>query len=190
MNSLLDNNNKYIGQYIKIDYSEHSIRVFTKLYNLSISDKKYHISIDTVRDLVNMNKYLKNDNSIYINDLKTGTTIFRPLKIGYVAFFSNITRKLYLVKEEEFDNFIDDNNYHKEITINFILGIESISDGYFKQVKVILANNLENAKNIYKNIYNIKEEPKFIGIEEDNYVYIPTDKQLISAKLDEDILID
>lgn len=191
MHSLVDKDDKYIGQFLKIQNNNYSARVFTKFYNLTISDKAYNIDVSTVKDLINMSKYhLCHDNTVYVNDIKTNNTILRPLNIGYYAVFLSIYKKLYLLTEEEFKSFMKNNNYHEEVTINFILGIENIEEEHLSNVKVVLANTLTNAKEIYKSRYNIDETPKFIGIEEDNYIYIPTDKQVISAKLEHDILID
>lgn len=191
MHSLVNKYRECIGQFIKIENDDYSARVFTKFYNLSMSDKRYNLNINTIKDLINMSKYhLENDNTVYVNDLKTNNTILKPLNIGYYAVFISINKKLYLLSEEEFEDFIRENEYHKEITINFILGIENSQEQHFTNVKVVLANTLDNAKEIYKLRYNIEEIPKFIGIEENGYIYIPTDKQVISAKLEQDILID
>lgn len=191
MHSLVNKYRECIGQFIQIENDDYSARVFTKFYNLSMSDKRYNLNINTIKDLINMSKYhLENDNTVYVNDLKTNNTILKPLNIGYYAVFISINKKLYLLSEEEFEDFIRENEYHKEITINFILGIENSQEQHFTNVKVVLANTLDNAKEIYKLRYNIEEIPKFIGIEENGYIYIPTDKQVISAKLEQDILID
>lgn len=190
MNSLLNESNEYIGQYIHIKNNEYTVRIFTRLYNLSIGDKNYFIDTKVVKELLDMSKYKVHDANIYVNDPQNDQTILKPLTLGSYAVYIVPTKKLYLLSKQEFKKFIKNNKYKKEVTINFVLGIEDTENQQFKMLNIIQANSLKNAKYVYKKRYNTDKDPVFIGIEEDKYLYIPTDKQVLISKMEQDILID
>src|SRR5699024_1688005 len=91
------------------------------------------------------------------------------------------TTKLYILTKSEFKKFIKDNKYRKETSTNFILAIDN-GDEMFKNFRIITTDSLESAKNIFRTRYNT--EPVFIGIEEDNYIYIKTEKDTLVLKIE------
>ena len=90
------------------------------------------------------------------------------------------TTKLYVLTKSEFKKFVNDHKYRKTTSNNYIL---AIADGdKFKKFRIVTTNSLENAKEIFKNNHNA--EPVFIGLEEDNYIYINTDKDTLVLKIE------
>lgn len=183
MNSLISSDKKYIGQYLCIQDNDFSVRMFAKFYNLSIQNNNFTIDINRARNLIRMNKY-KLHNKIYVNDLNSNNDVLKSIKPGSYMVYINDTKKLYILNKEEFDRFIYTNEYIRIKSSNFVLGID---DGlYFKNVKIIVASSLDTAKLIYRERYNIEENPICIGIEEDNRLNIYTDNTLISTAFEPD----
>lgn len=183
MHIILDNNGKYIGEYLRIKNDKYTVKMFTKYYNMFIEDPNFFITPKDVKNLLRMSRYNITDNNIYINDIESGQLIFRSLDIGLNMVWIDKSKKLYLLTEKELHDFINNNTYKSETSINYVFGI---ADTYkFKNVEVIASNDISNAKNIYKNMYSTEEDPVFIGFQEDNYLYITLDTKSISAVLDE-----
>lgn len=186
MNSILDKDGKYIGHYLHLENNKYCARDFTKYYNLSVQDDNFSITLSSVKDLLNMSKY-GISNNIYVNDIKTHQTVIKPLNVGMVMVYITSLKELYLLTEEELDNFLEDNNYISDISINYVLGIPI--EHKFKNVRIVVSDSLEHAQKIYKRRYNETEEPICIGIEDDRYLYIPTDEQVLVLKMEQDIFI-
>lgn len=180
MNILVSNDGKYVGKYLHIQNNEQSIRMFAKIYNLAVQDDKFYLSYENAKDLLLMNSYNINNN-IYANDVNTDEIIVTPIKFGCYIVFIDSTTKLYILSKSEFKKFIKKNGYKKETSTNFILAISD--NDIFKNFRIITTNSLDNAKEIYKNRYN--SIPIFIGIEEDNYIYIPTDTEVLVLKIED-----
>lgn len=187
MYSIKNNEEKCIGQYIYIRNNKYSIKVLTKFYNLFINHIKdaFPISEHTIRDLIKMNKY-NLENTIRVYDLSTNTITLKELKIGHVAIYLHNEDKMYIVSEDELHDFLETNNYTSELSMTYIIGIQ---DEYkFKKVRPILASNVNNAKEIYKEKFNINEEPVCIGVKEYGILYINLNGYLVEADIDEEAI--
>lgn len=186
MHIILDNNGNYVGEYLRIKDDKYTVKMFTKYYNMFINDSDFFITAEEVKNLLRMSKYNITDNNIYINDINSGQLIFKSLSIGLNMVWIAKTKKLYLLNEKELKEFIDNNIYKSETSISYVFGLPDIYK--FKNVGVIVSNNITNAKEIYKEMYSIEEDPIFIGFKEDDYLYISLDSKSIAALLDDDIL--
>lgn len=180
MHSLVSKDGKYVGKYLRIKNTKQSIRMFAKIYNLAVQDDRFYLTYNNAKDLLLMNMY-NLDNNIYANDVNTDEIIFRPVNFGNYIVYIDSTTKLYILTKSEFKKFIKDNKYRKETSTNFILAIDN-GDEMFKNFRIITTDSLESAKNIFRTRYNT--EPVFIGIEEDNYIYIKTEKDTLVLKIE------
>ena len=187
MHSIIDKYDNHIGIYIAIKDDEYSSRIFTRFYNMCIYNRLDNINEQTVRDLIKMDKY-DLDNSIPVYDLKNNNIVLSRLKAGLYMIFMYKENKLYLSTEEELKQFLSKNNYTSSQTINYVIGIPT-SDGKFIKVRPIASNNVKNAKEVYKNRYNIMEDPIIIGIKELSTFHINLNDHDLSAKIDEDDII-
>lgn len=179
MHSLISKNGEYVGKYLRVKNTERSINLFTKIYNLAVENPEFYLTYDDAKDLLLSNTY-DLYNNIYANDVKTDEIIFTTVKFGSYVVFIDSTRKLYILSGSEFKKFVRDNKYKKETSNNFILAID---DGdKFKNFRIISTDSLEDAKTIFRLRYNI--EPIFIGMEEDNYIYIKTDTDELVLKIE------
>lgn len=182
MNSLISNDGEYIGQYLHIKDTEFSIRMFTKFYNLSIQNNNFYIDIDMTRDLIHMDKY-NMYNKIYVNDpYDDNNNILKPLTIGSYMVFIQKTKKLYLFTKPEFKKFIKENKYKKSESTNFVIGIDN--GIRFENVRIISANSLNIALEIYKQMYNNIDNPICIGTAKDNVLNLFINNDLISSTFD------
>lgn len=174
MNSLITIDGKYIGQYLHIKDSEFSVRMFTKFYNLATHDSDFLINPDTTKDLLHTGKYFEKSNSIYANDPYSEYTVLKSLKIGDYMVFIQETNKIYILNEQEFNTFMTTNNYKSAESITYVLGMDNGVE--FNNMRVIVGDNLETAKNIYMKRYNLATEPVCIGIMEKDHLTIFSDK--------------
>lgn len=179
MHSLTTKDGQYVGKYLRLKNSERSIRMFAKIYNLAVHDKNFYMSYNDAKDLLLMNKYHM-ESDIYANNVETDEIIMTPVKFGNYIVYIDSTTKLYVLTKSEFKKFVNDHKYRKTTSNNYIL---AIADGdKFKNFRIVTTNSLENAKEIFKNNHNA--EPVFIGLEEDNYIYINTDKDTLVLKIE------
>lgn len=182
MNTITTTDGKYIGLYLHIKDNDFSVKMFTKFYNLATQNNAYSINSDTVRDLIHTRRYgiRETINQIYVNDPITNTNILKSINVGDYMIFIHDTKKLYILDEDEFNKFINKNDYSKNIATTYIFGI---NDGVkFKNMHMITSNSFENAKNIYMDRYNC-EEPVCIGIVENNQLTILGDKHNFTVPL-------
>lgn len=181
MNSLISKDGKYVGQYLHIKDSDFSVRMFTKFYNLATHDNDFSIDIATTKDLIHTGRYyIDRSNKIYVNNPENDNNILKSLNVGDYMVFIQATNKIYVFNAKEFNEFMVSNKYSKDVSITYVLGID---DGIkFNNMRVIVANNLENAKEIYMDRYN-SEEPICIGIMVDDHLNIITDKYEFSVPL-------
>lgn len=181
MNSLITNDGKYIGQYLHIKDSEFSVRMFTKFYNLATQNDVFSIDKNTAKDLIHAGKYRMRPNKIYVNDPDSDKNVLKSLKIGDYMVFIQETNKLYIFNKDEFKKFMNNNNYKKDESITYVLGIDNGVE--FKNMRVIVSNNLDNAINIYINRYHTEDKPVCIGIINNNKLNIFSDKYKFSVPL-------
>lgn len=181
MNSIITNDGKCAGLYLHIKDSEFAIKMFTKFYNLSLSNKEYKITVDTAKDLIHVNRYnISKSNQIYVNDPETGHNILKSVNVGDYMIFVHETRHIYVFNKSEFKAFMNNNNYTKDLAVTYILGIDSGIE--FKNMHMITANSLENAIDIYMVRY-FCERPVCIGIVEDDHLNIFSDKHKFTVPL-------
>lgn len=180
MHSLISKDGEYIGQYLHLKNNEYCIQRFTKFYNITMGETKYFIKPKTVKDLLIMSKYNLQHN-VYANDPETDEIILKPLKINSYIVYISKSNKLYIFTKSEFKKYINNNKYKLATSTNFILALQE--DNIFKNIKSITTNNIDSAKKIYMKKYSNNIEPVVIGIEEDKYLYIPTDNGIIVSKI-------
>lgn len=176
MNSLIDKNGKYIGQFLYIRDTDFCIRMFTKFYNLATKDSKLSINLNIARDLIYINKM----NKIYVNNPYTENNSLKSINIGDYMVFIQDTHKIYLLSKDELKDFMDKNEYKRDKSTIFVLGIDNGIG--FKNMHIIIANNLETAKNIYMNRFK-ESEPICIGIINGENLSIISDKYKFSVPL-------
>lgn len=174
MNSLINRNGEYVGQYLRIKDNEFSIKMFTKFYNLATHDNNFLINPSTTKDLIHIGKYFIKGNTIYANDLDNEYPVLKSLKIGDYMVFIQDSSKIYILNENEFKTFLYANNYESVNSIIYVLGIDNGVE--FDNMRIIAANNLETAKNIYMKRYDLTDEPVCIGIIEKDHLNIISDK--------------
>ena len=180
MNSLITKDGQYVGQYLHIKDSDFSVRMFTKLYNLATQNEAFSIDKSTAKDLIHTGKYYTDKNKIYVNEPGTDRNILKALNVGDYAVFMQEIRKIYIFNKEEFDNFMNENQYETDKSVTYVLGVDNGVE--FKNMRVILANNLDNAKNIYMNRYKMSE-PVCIGIFNNDHLVIYSDRYEFSVPL-------
>lgn len=182
MNSIITNDGKYIGLYLHIKDNGFSVKMFTKFYKLATQNNPYSIDPDTIKRLIHSRKYkLSNKISqIYVNDPTSDNNILKSINIDDYMIFIHETNKLYIFDKNEFMTFMNINKYNTDIAITYIFGIDN--DVEFKNMHIITANSLENAKNIYMNRYQC-DEPICIGIVENDHLVILSDKHKFSVPL-------
>lgn len=181
MNSIVTNEGKCIGLYLHIKDSEFAIKMFTKFYNLSLSNKNYKITVDTAKDLIHVNRYkISKSNQIYVNDPENGNDILKSINVGDFMVFVHETRHIYVFNKSEFKRFMNENGYIKDIATTYILGIDN--DIKFDNMHMITADNLENAKTIYMNRYEC-DSPVCIGVVENDHLNIFSDKHKFTVPL-------
>ena len=100
-----------------------------------------------------------------------------------VIALPNEKNRLYLATEEELEYFLGTNNYKTIESTTYVLGIPDVYK--FKNVRPISSNNINNAINIYKKRYNIKEDPILIGIKMHESLYINLNDHILVAEVDE-----
>lgn len=181
MNSLIDCDGKYIGQYLHIKDSEFSVRMFTKFYNLATHNDVFSIDKSTANDLIHSGKYKIRPNKIYVNDPNSDKNILKSLNVGDYMVFIQETSKLYIFNKDEFKKFMNNNNYSKDKSISYVLGINNGIG--FNNMRVIVSNNLENAINIYINRYRTTETPICIGTIDRDKLNIYSDKYKFTVPL-------
>lgn len=185
MHSLISKKGECVGHYLQIENTPYCIKMFTNIYNSVIGDSKFFIDSNIARDIILMSKYNINNN-IYANDPTTDDIILKSVNVGdYIVYMIKST-KLYIFNDKELEDFIKKYNYEKEPSTNYILAEQK--NDIFINPSIIYANNIHNAKKIYKEKYNA--EPTFLAIEDNHYLYIPTDKDVLVTKIieNEDIL--
>ena len=180
MNSLITKNGDYVGQYLHIKDSDFSVRMFTKFYNLSTQNEAFSIDKTTAKDLIHTGKYYGDKNKIYVNDPDTDKNMLKALHVGDYAVFIQDIKELYIFNKEEFEEFIKTNEYTTDVSVTYVLGIDNGVE--FTNMRVILANNLDNAKRIYMDRYKTSE-PICIGIFDRDHLVIYSDKYEFSVPL-------
>lgn len=181
MNSLITRDGKYIGQYLHIKDSEFSIRMFTKFYNLATHDNDFLIDPETTKDLIHTGKYSAKSNKIYTNDPYSEYTILKSLKIGDYMVFIQETNKIFILDETEFISFMSTNDYISAESVTYVLGIDNGVE--FNNMRVIVGDSLNTAKDIYMKRFNLAEEPICIGVIEKDHLTILSDKYRFEVPL-------
>ena len=181
MNSLINKDGKQAGLYLHIKDSEFAAKMFTKFYNLAAQNHELSIDSDTAKDLIHGGKYHKGKtNQIYVDDPNSDSNILKSINTGDYMVFLHGIKKLYIFNKVEFKTFVLHNEYDKAKAITYILGID---DGIeFKNMHMITANTLENAKYIYTNRYKC-ETPICIGVVENDHLHIMSDKHKFTVPL-------
>lgn len=183
MHSIINSQEKCIGQYLIIEDDTYTTRLFARFYNMCITSKdEAPITEEDVINAIKMKKY-NLQNNIHIYDLKTDNICLKQLKIGLAMVYLNEKNRLYLATEEELEYFLCDNNYKTIESTTYVLGIPDIYK--FKNVRPISSNNINNAINVYKKRYNIKEDPVLIGIKMHESLYINLNDHILVAEVDE-----
>lgn len=179
MHSIMSKDNKYVGQYLHIRDNEFSFRMFTKFYNLATNDNNFVIDIETAKDLIHTGKYYE-PNKIYVNKPDSDESILKNINIDDYMVFIQYSNKIYIFNKEEFEKFMDNNEFHKDKSISFVLGMDNGIE--FENMKIIVGNTLETAKQIYMNRYKCGE-PVCIGIMNNDHLELYTDKYKFSIPL-------
>ena len=179
MNSIISENDKYIGQYLHIKDTEFAVRMFTKFYNLATHDADFSIDLNTSKNLIHTGKYIKT-NMLYVNIPDSDETVLKSLNIGDYMVFIQETNAIYLFNKDEFKKFMNKNNYHKDVSISYVLGIDNGIK--FDNMRVIVGNTLDTAKDIYMRRFNCSE-PVCIGIMDNDHLEIYSDKYKFSVPL-------
>lgn len=179
MNSIISTDDKYVGQYLHIKDNEFSFRMFTKFYNLATHDNNFMIDTDTVKDLIYTGKYYE-PNKIYVNRPDSEESVLKSLNINDYMVFIQSTNKIYIFNKKEFDRFMNDNEFHSYKSTSFVLGIDNGIE--FENLRIIVGNTLETAKEIYMNRYKCIE-PVCIGIMNNDHLEIYSDKYKFSIPL-------
>lgn len=181
MNSLLDKDGKQAGLYLHIKDSEFSVKMFTKFYNLATQNHVLGIDSKTAKDLIHTGKYHKGkSNQIYVDDPNSDKNILKSINTGDYMVFMHGIKKLYIFNKVEFKKFMLNNEYTRDKAITYILGIDNGVE--FKNMHMITANTLNNAKHIYTTRYKC-EEPICLGIVENDHLNILSDKHKFTVPL-------
>lgn len=186
MHSIIDKNNKCVGQYIFIKDDKYSTRIFTRYYNMCINQIS-PITKDVVRDLVKMEKY-KLENTIHIYDLNTDEIVLKHLVVGDVMIYLNKNNKLYLASEDELNKFLESNEYSSRLSIIYIIGIPN--SGKFENVRPVSSNTVENAKQIYRGRYEPDKDPVVIGVKNAGHLFISLNDHILESEIDEENIIN
>ena len=179
MHSIMSKDNKYVGQYLHIRDNEFSFRMFAKFYNLATNDNNFIIDTETARALIHTGKYYE-PNKIYVNKPDSDESVLKNVNIDDYMVFIQYTNKIYIFNKKEFEQFMEKNEFHKDISTSFVLGIDNNIE--FDNMKIIVGNTLETAKQIYMNRYKCGE-PVCIGIMNNDHLELYTDKYKFSIPL-------
>ena len=180
MNSLIAKDGRYVGQYLHIKDSDFSIRMFTKFYNLATQEYSVGIDNETAKDLIHTSRYCTKTNKIYVNNANGIGYTLKSVNVGDFMVFIQETRKLFIFNQVEFMEYMEDNGYDSDISVTYILGVDN--GVQFDNMRVIVANTLQNAKSIYMKRYNTVE-PVCIGTIEDGHLLIISDKYKFKVPL-------
>lgn len=186
MHSIIDKNNKCIGQYIFMKDDCYTTRIFARFYNMCINSKEeVPITEEDIKTAIKMKKY-KLDNSIHIYDLNTDSILLKQLGVDSVMVYLYEKNRLYLATEEELNNFVISHGYTTKTSITYILGFP---DTYkFIDVRPVCADNINNAIQCYKDRYKTDKTPILIGIKDNETLYINLNGQVFAIDVNEDLV--
>lgn len=186
MHSIIDKNNKCIGQYIFMKDDCYTTKIFARFYNMCINKEDTPITEEDVKYAIKMKKY-NLDNSIHIYDLNTDSILLKQLGVGSVMIYLAEKNRLYLATEDELNNFVISHNYTTKTSITYILGFP---DTYkFRDVKPVCADNISNAIQLYKEKYDSIDTPILIGIKDNDTLYINLNGKVFAIDINEDLVM-
>lgn len=187
MHTIMNNENKCVGQYIFMKDDCFTTRIFARYYNMCMTEKNEKpITENDVKNAIKMKKYhLPND--IHIYDLSTDSILFKEIDTDCVMVYLNEKNRIYLATKDELNNFIIEHNYTTKNAVTYILGFP---DTYkFKDVRPITSDSIHNAIQFYKEKYKVTENPIFIGIKEHDTLYINLNGNILPVEIDEDLIM-